>query len=127
MVTRSVRTYVLLAVLVALAVLGAGQVRADGAGQVLAAGDRCVEDTDFMRRNHMTLLMHQRDGTVNDGIRTRKHSLRGCLGCHAPAVPPDGAQPASIESGEHFCAKCHVFTAVRIDCFECHAELGETP
>jgi hypothetical protein len=92
----------------------------------MALGEKCVEDTDFMRRNHMALLKHQREETVHDGIRTKKYSLRGCLECHAPTHPPDGGQPASIESGEHFCAECHVYTAIKIDCFECHAELGET-
>ncbi len=116
---------------------------AAGAGTVLAHGDEqhedsrvpmpehgialaeeCVEDVDFMRRNHMTLLMHQRDTTVHDGVRTKKYSLRGCLACHAPAKPPDGTQPVSLASGEHFCAGCHEYVAVKIDCFECHAELG---
>ena len=27
-------------------------------------GERCVEETAFMRANHMDLLMHQRDRTV---------------------------------------------------------------
>ncbi len=116
-----------------LAALGAGAVLAhDGEdhGRVpvpsehMAMGDQCVEDTDFMRRDHMTLLDHQRDSTVLDGVRTEKHSLRGCLSCHAPAKPPGGAQPVSLASGEHFCAECHAYAAVKIDCFQCHAEFG---
>jgi hypothetical protein len=31
-------------------------------------GDNCVEDTEFMRRYHMTLLLHQRDDTMLKGI-----------------------------------------------------------
>ena len=31
-------------------------------------GDHCVRDTAFMRRYHMTMLMHQRD---DDGARGR--------------------------------------------------------
>ena len=46
-------------------------------------GDKCVADTDFMRRNHMTLLEHQRDRTVQEGIRTDRFSLKKCLTCHA--------------------------------------------
>lgn len=132
------RTYLLLAV--AVFVLAAGAVFAHGDKEHeptrvelptdhMAIGDKCVEETDFMIRNHMALLMHQRDGTVHDGVRTKKYSLRGCLSCHAPANPPakDGVavQPASIASGKHFCAECHTYVAVKIDCFECHAELGE--
>jgi hypothetical protein len=92
----------------------------------VAVATECVEDTDFMRRNHMALLKHERDETVHEGERGQKYSLRGCLSCHAPAHPADGSTPASIASGEHFCADCHVYTAVKIDCFECHAEIGET-
>ena len=46
-------------------------------------GDKCVEDTDFMRKNHMKLLLHQRDETVHKGIRTKKYSLQNCIECHA--------------------------------------------
>jgi len=33
-------------------------------------GESCVADTDFMRRNHMTMLNHQRDETVLKGVRS---------------------------------------------------------
>ena len=42
----------------------------------------CVRDTSFMRRNHMELLLHKRDATMRDGIRTPKESLEGCINCH---------------------------------------------
>ena len=29
-------------------------------------GEQCVEPNDYMRRNHMKLLMHQRDETVDE-------------------------------------------------------------
>ena len=41
----------------------------------VAQGENCVEDTDFMRRNHMSLLKHQRDETMHEGIRSKQHSL----------------------------------------------------
>lgn len=79
----------------------------------------CVMDTDFMRANHMTLLLHQRDETVQRGIRTKKFSLKECVACHA--VPGNDGQPVSYEDPKNFCRECHDYTAVRIDCFECHA------
>ena len=68
-------------------------------------GDACVADTDFMRRYHMTVLNHQRDDTVHDGIRTKQFSLKECIACHA--VPGEDARPVSIESPKHFCRTCH--------------------
>ena len=32
-------------------------------------GTQCVEDTGFMRRNHMDLLKHQRDETMLKGVQ----------------------------------------------------------
>jgi hypothetical protein len=81
-----------------------------------AAGDKCVEDTDFMRRNHMTLLKHQRDDTVHNGIRTQRYSLNGCIECHASRKTG-----RVIGSDQNFCQGCHSYAAVRLDCFECHA------
>jgi len=79
-------------------------------------GDKCVEDTQFMRRNHMKLLKHQRDETVHRGIRTAQHSLKGCIDCHASRKTGSVAA-----SNENFCQTCHSYAAVTIDCFECHA------
>ncbi len=86
-------------------------------------GDSCVEDTDFMRRNHMNLLMHQRDDTVLQGIRSKRHSLKECISCHA--VPGPDSIPVTISSPEHFCRSCHDYAAVSIDCFQCHASRPE--
>ena len=79
-------------------------------------GEQCVEDTDYMRRNHMKLLTHQRDGTVHEGIRTKKHSLKECINCHA------GKTTGSVTaSKDNFCVSCHSYAAVKIDCFDCHS------
>jgi len=80
------------------------------------AGERCVEDTTFMRKNHMKLLMHQRDETMHKGIRTEKHSLKKCVSCHASAK-----DDRVVGSDEHFCQSCHTYAAVKLDCWECHA------
>jgi predicted CXXCH cytochrome family protein len=82
-------------------------------------GERCVADTDWMRRNHMTVLMHQRDDTVHDGIRTKRFSLKGCVECHA--VKGADGKPVPAASPRHFCRTCHDYAAVRMDCFGCHA------
>jgi hypothetical protein len=80
------------------------------------AGEHCVEDTAFMRKNHMKLLMHQRDETMHKGIRTEKHSLKKCVSCHASTK-----DDRVVGSNEHFCQSCHTYAAVSLDCWECHA------
>lgn len=86
-------------------------------------GERCVEETAFMRRNHMDLLDHQRDETVLQGIRGNPFSLRECLDCHV--VYGAGEVPVTVSSPAHFCRSCHDYAAVSIDCFECHASRPE--
>ena len=81
-----------------------------------ARGGQCVEDPAFMRRNHMTLLKHQRDDTVRGGIRGAKYSLKACIECHASQ-----ATNSVAVSQTNFCVSCHSYAAVKIDCFECHA------
>lgn len=78
-------------------------------------GEKCVEDTEFMRRNHMKLLLHQRDETMHEGIRTKKYSLQNCIECHA------SKKDNSVRGSDNFCQSCHNYAAVKIDCFECHA------
>ena len=80
------------------------------------SGDKCVEETSFMRKNHMKLLMHQRDETMHKGIRTTKHSLKNCVSCHASTKDNN-----VLGSDEHFCQACHTYASVKLDCWECHA------
>ena len=86
-------------------------------------GDACVEDTDFMRRNHMELLKHQRDETTLKGVRSERYSLKECLSCHV--VYGADATPVTTASPAHFCRSCHDYAAVSIDCFQCHASRPE--
>ena len=51
----------------------------------------CVEPTDDMRVNHMQYILHQRDQTMYDGIRTRQHSLVECINCHVSDAPDASA------------------------------------
>ncbi len=82
-------------------------------------GDKCVAPTEYMRRNHMDLLDHQRDDTVIDGIRTERFSLKGCVSCHA--VKGEDGRAVTVKDERHFCASCHLYAAVNMDCFDCHA------
>jgi hypothetical protein len=78
----------------------------------------CVEPTPDMRANHMKYLLHQRDATVHQGIRTERHSLHECINCHVS----DAADAPRVDSERHFCNSCHTYAAVTIDCFQCHAD-----
>jgi len=83
----------------------------------ISAPGKCVEDTQFMLRNHMELLKHHRDRTVHEGVRTTQHSLANCVACHASKET--GRVTGSKDA---FCESCHRFAAVTLDCFECHAD-----
>ena len=81
---------------------------------------RCVEDTAFMRTNHMKLLVNWRDGVVRDGNRFYKAkdgkvyemSLSGtCLTCHS--------------NKEQFCDRCHNYVRSQPTCYSCHNIPGE--
>ena len=82
-------------------------------------GDECVAPTDVMRQDHMKFLMHQRDETMQQGIRDGKHSLKECINCHANKDEQGKYIPVT-KPGE-FCQSCHAYTSVKLDCFECHA------
>ena len=88
-------------------------------------GDKCVAPTDWMRRNHMTMLMHQRDTTVHQGDRTGRFSLKACIECHA--VQGADGKAVTVADPRHFCLSCHDYAAVSIDCFECHASRPQEP
>jgi hypothetical protein len=85
-------------------------------------GEQCVEPAADMRRNHYEYLLHQRDETLRQGIRGKKYSLRQCVECHAVPDPKIEGSPRTLEP---FCAECHAYAAVRIDCFECHTAKAE--
>ncbi|MFC1777144.1 Hdr-like menaquinol oxidoreductase cytochrome c subunit [Pseudomonadota bacterium] len=90
----------------------------------MGLGDSCVKDTDFMRRNHMDMLKHQREETMLKGIRVEQYSLKECISCHAVNGPD--STPVTVASPQHFCRSCHDYAAVSIDCFQCHASRPES-
>ncbi len=82
----------------------------------IGKGGECVKDTQWMRKNHMHLLLHQRDETVHKGVREVKNSLKNCIECHA-SIKDDSV----IARDDSFCVACHKYEAVKLDCFECHS------
>jgi len=82
-------------------------------------GDACVAETDYMRRYHMDLIVHQRDETVIKGIRDEPFSLVECVDCHVQS--DTNGEIMRVDAEGQFCASCHTYAAVKIDCFSCHA------
>ena len=119
--------FVLIAALLVLPTSIAAEAESSSFGQVVipdpatpANEQQCVEPTDVMRRDHMKYLLHQRDETVLNGIRTKKYSLTGCINCHAQA--DKNGEIVRADDPGYFCTECHTYTAVKIDCFECHSD-----
>jgi hypothetical protein len=103
------------------------QVAVEGSSKA-AKLTQCVEPTDFMRRNHMELIKHQRHETVHEGVRATNHGLAGCIDCHVQYDA--GGQPIPVNASGQFCDSCHQYAAVQLDCFQCHATIpteGDAP
>ena len=75
---------------------------------------QCIAPAGEMRTNHMEMLKHQRDRTMRQGIRGEKASLNECISCHASKAT------GSVIGKEGFCQECHSYTAVKLDCWDCH-------
>ena len=82
-------------------------------------GEACVAPVEEMRRNHMAMLLEQRDRTLREGIRSTRFSLKNCVECHA------SRKTGSVLGDEGFCSSCHAYASVKIDCFECHTPLRQ--
>lgn len=83
-----------------------------------ATGEPHPEGNEYWRRNHMSLMLHDRDLTMHDGDREIGASLKGCFDCHA--AKDDQGQIVTYASEQHFCRACHDYVAVKVDCFMCH-------
>jgi len=92
---------------------------ADGPKFKIERGEACVAPTGEMRRDHMKMLLHQRDGTMRQGLREPRFSLKHCIECHA------SRETGSVLGKDGFCSSCHEYAAVAIDCFECHTPLQQ--
>jgi hypothetical protein len=82
-------------------------------------GGTCVAPTGEMRRDHMNMLLHQRDRTVRQGIRESRFSLKNCVDCHA------SRETGSVLGKDGFCSTCHAYASVSMDCFECHTPVRQ--
>ena len=109
--------------LIVAAIAVAGDIRAQRVAAPvirIEKGEACVAPTAEMRRDHMKMLVHQRDKTVREGLREPRFSLKGCVDCHA------GQDTGSVLGQDGFCSSCHAFAAVKIDCFECHSPMRQS-
>jgi hypothetical protein len=111
---RTVRIAALLLAAAAAASASAAAL-ADAPVIKIERGEACVAPVAEMRRDHMDMLLHQRDRTLRQGIREPRFSLKGCVDCHA------AHETGSVLGKDGFCSSCHEYAAVKIDCFECHS------
>lgn len=91
-------------------------------GVVKPTGEKeCIEDTEFMRSNHMRLLNEWRDQALREENREYVSALNGkkwlislqrtCMTCHS--------------NYSEFCEKCHIPNSVYPYCWTCHIIPGE--
>jgi len=92
------------------------------------AGEKCIESKDYMRANHMRLLIAWRDSVVRNGERTyiasdgrlwNKSLTPTCMACHGQAnTAGESTSPAT------YCEHCHRYVGVRtpIYCWDCHID-----
>ena len=84
------------------------------------AAKECVEDTSYMKAEHMQILDVWRDTVVRDAKRVYVNSKgkefemslsNTCLDCH--------------DQKAEFCDKCHNYASVTPYCWDCHIDPKE--
>lgn len=111
------------------------------------AGKECVEPKEYMRENHMQLLLQWRDSAVREG-KTVYINSQGkafdisledtCIKCHNEisasnsasssssasntALSHASASNVSQSSDDQFCYSCHNYVAATPNCWSCHSE-----
>ena len=91
-----------------------------------ATGEPHPEGNEYWRKNHPTLLLHDRDLALREGDRDIQASIGTCFTCHAVKDEATG-EPVSFEDPRNFCRVCHDFVAVQGDCFSCHRSTPADP
>ncbi len=79
---------------------------------------QCIEDTEFMRANHMDILNQWRNSVIRDGETAEYTASSGqqfamsltgtCMDCH--------------DNRATFCTACHDYSNVTPKCWNCHVE-----
>lgn len=85
---------------------------------------QCIESTDYMKANHMKLLLQWRDDAVRKGNKIYVNSqgksfdksIDTCLKCH---------YDPNAKASDQFCVSCHDYASVKPDCRKCHPWPGE--
>jgi len=79
--------------------------------------EQCIESSEWMKANHMDLLLEWREEVVRDNLRTyiasdgkeyKKSLTDTCLNCHSPKA--------------EFCNRCHDYVAAEPHCWNCHID-----
>ena len=70
-----------------------------------------------IRKMHPEFLLHKRDKTLRQGVRTKRDSLKACVNCHSTSK--DG-EYIPVNAPDQFCSTCHQKVGVSLDCFSCH-------
>ena len=88
---------------------------------ILPGETQCIENTEFMRADHMRLLNEWRDTALREENREYISALNGkrwvislqntCMKCHS--------------NYSEFCEKCHIANSVYPYCWTCHIIPGE--
>lgn len=113
------------------------------------ADKECIEPTEYMRANHMQLLLEWRDAKVRDGATTYVNSKGQsydislqdtCLKCHSDSTASKATSSANNQSANpissgakaseasvtsspnQFCFSCHDYAAVEPNCWSCHSD-----
>lgn len=99
--------------------------------QLQLAGKQCVEPADYMRANHMQLLIKWRNSAVRDGNTVYINSqgkpvdisLQSCLECHSTGAEsnPVGMSNPEVSTSDQFCVSCHNYASVKPTCWSCHS------
>ncbi len=83
--------------------------------KIVTKEKKCIEATPYMRTNHMELITLWRDSVVRDGNRIYVNSdgkkyimslQNTCMKCHS--------------NKSEFCDRCHNYSAVTPNCWNCH-------
>lgn len=86
---------------------------------------RCVADREFMRTEHMQLLMDWRDEVVRDKQRiyTTEDGRRFPKSLAGTMHTEDGGSCMSCHANkDKFCDRCHDYLSVTPYCWDCHVE-----